>query len=118
MTDTNTTNLWPSATGILRDIAKGEGKKGPYARFKIEIAKKDGSGTFTKRCTAFGAELVATLEALGEGTRIRARGPEDSSSFVGKDGKNVTLKSIIAKTIVAQPVAVAAEADEAMAAAA
>ena len=38
--------------------------------------------------------------------------------FVGKDGKNVTLKSIIAKTIVAQPVAVAAEADEAMAAAA
>jgi len=117
MTDTNTTNLWPSATGILRSIEKGEGKKGPFARFKIEIAKKDGSGVFTKRCIAFG-EQIAMVEALGEGTRIRARGPEDSSSFVGKDGKNVTLKTIIAKTVVAQPVAVAAEAEAPMAAAA
>lgn len=111
MTEAKTTKLWPSATGILRSIEKGEGKNGPFARFKIEIAFKEKPGTFNRNCTVFGAELIAELEALGEGTRIRARGPEDSSSFVGKEGKTVTVKRITAKSLEAKPLA--AEADEA-----
>jgi hypothetical protein len=108
-------NIWPSATGILRDFTKGEGAKGPFARFKIEIAYTDKPGTFTKRCAAFG-DMVATVEALGEGNRIRVRGPADKGSFVNAEGKTINTTTIIVRAAESKPVKVEAEAEMAAAA--
>jgi protein-L-isoaspartate O-methyltransferase len=109
-------NIWPSATGILRDLTKGEGAKGPFARFKIEIAYKDKPGTFTKKCAAFG-DMVAVVEALGVGNRIRVRGPEDTGSFVNAEGKTITTKTIMVRSAEIKPVQVEAEATDMAAAA-
>ena len=93
---TEQTNLWPTYTGKIEALAvKTTAKGDPMATFKLRMeGEKDGKPyNFFRSCIAF-KDVAEAVAGFGEGARIRVRGPEESRSYTGQDGKQRTAKNV------------------------